>query len=123
VNGAEEFVSAFARMVALSLEMVSIAVIGGGALVAALRAAAMVFDAEGRLRLYRMAWQGLARALLLGLELMLAADVVRTAISPDWTAIGQLAAIAVIRTFLNHFLERDVEAATRRKEPESTCAT
>ena len=123
MNGVEELVSAFAGMVALSLEMVSIVVIGGGALVAVLRAGAMVFEAERRSRLYRTAWQGLARALLLGLELMLAADVVRTAIAPDWTAIGQLAAIAVIRTFLNHFLERDVEAATRQKEPESPCPT
>ena len=33
----------------------------------------------------------------------------RTAIAPNWTDIGQLGAIAVIRTFLNYFLERDVE--------------
>jgi uncharacterized membrane protein len=46
---------------------------------------------------------------LLGLEFELAADIVRTAIAPSWTEIGQLGAIAVIRTFLNYFLERDVE--------------
>jgi len=34
---------------------------------------------------------------------------VRSAISPTWTEIGQLGAIAVIRTFLNYFLEKDVE--------------
>ena len=33
----------------------------------------------------------------------------RTASSPSWTDIGQLGAIAVIRTFLNYFLERDVD--------------
>jgi len=44
---------------------------------------------------------------------MLAADVVRTVIAPTWVEIGQLAAIAVIRTFLNFFLERDLEAAAR----------
>jgi uncharacterized membrane protein len=38
---------------------------------------------------------------------------VRTAISPSWDDIGQLAAIAVIRTFLNYFLERDLDAASR----------
>lgn len=47
--------------------------------------------------------------LLLGLEFELAADIVRSAISPSWTQIGQLAAIAIIRTFLNYFLEKDVE--------------
>jgi uncharacterized membrane protein len=58
--------------------------------------------------LRRQAWLSLARWLLLGLEFMLAADIVRSAIAPDWDDIGQLAAIAVIRTFLNYFLERDV---------------
>ena len=47
--------------------------------------------------------------LLLGLEFELAADVVRTALSPTWQDIGQLAAIAGIRTFLNFFLERDLD--------------
>jgi uncharacterized membrane protein len=47
--------------------------------------------------------------LLLGLEFELAADIVRTAISPTWTDIGQLTAIGVIRTFLNFFLEKDLE--------------
>ena len=59
----------------------------------------------------RRAWLDLARWLLLGLEFMLAADIVRTVIAPSWQDIGQLAAIAVIRTFLNFFLERDLEAA------------
>ena len=63
----------------------------------------------------RAAWLTLARWLVLGLEFMLAADIVRTAIAPSWDDIGQLAAIAVIRTFLNYFLERDLEAAMETK--------
>jgi uncharacterized membrane protein len=51
------------------------------------------------------------RWLILGLEFALAADIVRSVISPTWNDIGQLAAIAVIRTFLNYFLEKDVEEA------------
>jgi uncharacterized membrane protein len=47
--------------------------------------------------------------LLLGLQFALAADIVRTIIAPTWNDIGQLAAIALIRTFLNHFLEQDME--------------
>ncbi|MCM3870404.1 MAG: DUF1622 domain-containing protein [Pyrinomonadaceae bacterium] len=56
-----------------------------------------------------MVWLGCGAWLLLGLEFELAADIIRTAIAPSWTDIGQLGAIAVIRTFLNYFLERDVE--------------
>ncbi|HEY1801550.1 MAG TPA: DUF1622 domain-containing protein [Terriglobales bacterium] len=47
--------------------------------------------------------------LLLGLEFELAADIVRSAIAPSWNDIGQLAAIGIIRTFLNYFLEKDME--------------
>ena len=51
--------------------------------------------------------------LLLGLQFALAADIVRSIIAPTWDDIGKLAAIAAIRTFLNYFLERDIEGAAR----------
>jgi uncharacterized membrane protein len=35
-------------------------------------------------------------------------------ITPEWADIGQLGAIAVIRTFLNYFLERDLEKYSER---------
>jgi uncharacterized membrane protein len=54
-------------------------------------------------------WMHFATWLLLGLEFELAADVIRTAIAPTWSDIGQLAAIAAIRTFLSYFLDRDIE--------------
>ncbi|MEE9242894.1 MAG: DUF1622 domain-containing protein [Mycobacterium sp.] len=50
----------------------------------------------------------LARFLVLGLEFQLAADVLRTAISPTFEEIGKLAAIATIRTVLNYFLNREI---------------
>src|SRR5712692_11488100 len=51
----------------------------------------------------------LGRWLALGLEFALAADILRTAIAPSWRDIGQLAAIAVLRTALNFFLEREID--------------
>lgn len=48
-------------------------------------------------------------ALTLALELLLAADILATAIAPSWDAIGKLAAIAVLRTSLNYFLERELK--------------
>lgn len=54
--------------------------------------------------------------LLLGLEFELAADIIRSVISPTWADIGELASIAVIRTFLNYFLERDLERAGQPQE-------
>jgi len=43
------------------------------------------------------------------LELMLGADVLATAVAPSWNDIGQLAAIAVIRTALNYFLGKELK--------------
>jgi uncharacterized membrane protein len=54
-------------------------------------------------------WARFGVWLMLGLEFELAADIIRSAIAPSWTDIGQLAAIASIRTLLNHFLEKDIE--------------
>ncbi|MCZ4076499.1 DUF1622 domain-containing protein [Rhodococcus sp. H36-A4] len=55
----------------------------------------------------------LGRFLALGLELQLASDILRTAISPSFDEIGKLAAIAAIRTALNYFLAREVAAEQR----------
>ncbi|MFJ8927650.1 MULTISPECIES: DUF1622 domain-containing protein [unclassified Streptomyces] len=51
---------------------------------------------------------GLGRFLVLGLEFQLAGDVLRTAVAPSFAEIGQLAAIAAIRTALNYFLGREI---------------
>lgn len=58
----------------------------------------------------------LARFLVLGLEFQLAADVLRTAISPSFEEIGKLAAIAAIRTLLNYFLNREISQEQREIE-------
>jgi uncharacterized membrane protein len=53
----------------------------------------------------------LGRWLSLALEFELAADILRTAIAPTWDEIGKLAAIVVLRTLLNYFLEREIQTA------------
>jgi len=63
------------------------------------------------------AWVRYARWLVAGLTFQLAADIIETSISTSWQTIGRVGAVAVIRTFLNYFLERDVEQQQR------TCAT
>jgi uncharacterized membrane protein len=63
----------------------------------------------------RAVWLRYARWLVAGLTFQLAADILETAIAPTWQDIGRLAAIAAIRTFLNYFLERDLEDVFRRQ--------
>jgi len=60
-------------------------------------------------------WLRYARWLVAGLSFQLAADIIESATTTSWDSIGRLAAIAVIRTFLNYFLDRDLEAVRERQ--------
>jgi uncharacterized membrane protein len=58
---------------------------------------------------YRSVRRGTGRAILLGLEFLVAADIIRTvAVDPSFTSVGVLAIIVAIRTFLAFTLELDV---------------
>ena len=66
----------------------------------------------------RAVWLRYGRWLVAGLTFQLAADLVHTSIAPTWDDVGRLGAIAVIRTFLSYFLERDMdELRLRQKAP------
>jgi uncharacterized membrane protein len=68
----------------------------------------------------RSVWMRHARWLIAGLTFQLAADIIETSIAPSWDEVGRLGAIAVIRTFLNFFLERDQrEAHDLQRETEA----
>jgi uncharacterized membrane protein len=58
---------------------------------------------------YRMYRQYLGRSILLGLEFLVAADIIRTvAITPTLASVAVLAAIILIRTFLSFSLELEI---------------
>ncbi len=57
----------------------------------------------------------LGQSLSLALEFLLGADILQTAIAPTWNEIGQLAAIAILRTALNYFLERELRNEEKHK--------
>jgi uncharacterized membrane protein len=62
----------------------------------------------------RTLWLNYARWLVAGLTFQLAADIIESSITEDWQAIARLAAVAVIRTFLDYFLERDLSEIRER---------
>ncbi len=102
-EGLEAAVMAAASWLKLGIEAVSVAIILAAMLLATGRLLGQIFGRRtGDVRM------GLARGLSLALEFQLAADIVGTAISPDWDQIGKLAAVAAIRTFLNYFLQREL---------------
>ncbi|MEV6961685.1 DUF1622 domain-containing protein [Streptomyces sp. NPDC051207] len=65
----------------------------------------------------------LGRFLVLGLEFQLAGDVLRTAVAPSFAEIGQLAAIAAIRTALNYFLGREIANERAELDENNKAAT
>lgn len=65
----------------------------------------------------RDVWLRYARWLVAGLTFQLGADIIETSITTSWEAVGRIAAIALIRTFLNYFLEHDLtEVRGRQRE-------
>ncbi len=59
---------------------------------------------------YRAFRQQVGRAILLGLEFLVAADIIRTvAISPSFQSVGVLAVIVAVRTFLSFTLDVELE--------------
>jgi len=85
------------------------------AFVSAMRA--LFFSPTGPQR--RDIWLRFGRWLIAGLTFQLAADIIETSITTNWQAVVRLGAIALIRTFLNYFLERDV-AEVRARQHEVT---
>ena len=58
---------------------------------------------------YRDARRSVGRAVLLGLEVLVAGDIIRTvAVAPTFTSIGVLGLIVLIRTFLSFTLEVEI---------------
>lgn len=98
-----------AEMAATALEMVAIAVICAGIVYATARATPRLRTGP-EADLYKQYRQSLARAILLGLEILVAADIIGTvAVAPTWSNVGVLAVIVVIRTVLSWSLEVEIE--------------
>jgi uncharacterized membrane protein len=95
------------EMVGKGVDAVGVAVIVLGALAATVVMAVGSF--RGGRSVYRLYRQHLGRSILLGLEFLVAGDIIRTvAITPTFTSVGVLAGIVLIRTFLSFSLELEI---------------
>ena len=55
----------------------------------------------------------LGKSMVMGLEFQVAADILKTALSPQWNDILLLAALIGLRTILNYLLEYELERLDR----------
>jgi uncharacterized membrane protein len=93
-----------------AIDAIGVAVIAGGAVLA-------VFMTIGRIRqedggAYEFFRRRLGRAILLGLEFLVAADIIRTvAVTPSGESVAVLGGIVLIRTFLSFSLQLEMTGA------------
>lgn len=109
------------------IDAVGVAVIALGALIAAANAAVRLIRRAnhryGNVNIYKAFRRQLGASILLGLEFLVAADIIRTvAVTPEPKTVAMLAGIVLIRTFLSYSLELEVtgywpwQAAKARQE-------
>ena len=115
----KEWLAFFTEDTAIVINAIALVIIAIGTIEISLRCLRALLSQSSTGRELRDGYLRFARWLIAGLTFQLAADIIGTAIAPTWDDIGRLAAIAVIRTFLNYFLERDIlEAREIKKEQE-----
>jgi uncharacterized membrane protein len=116
----EEQVQACVEWLRLFVEALGALVIAVGVVLVVLALARhLLYERGASFTPIRLAF---ARYLTLALELQLAADILSTSVAPTWDRIGKLAAIAVIRTALNHFLTKELKAEAAGETPHTDAA-
>lgn len=116
-----KFFDQLLRWTATGMEMTGTAIILLGALVATITFLRAAFGPASTTAAYRSYRVNLGRAILLGLEFLVAADIVGTvAIDPTFQNLGVLALIVAVRTALSFALEVEVNGHWPWKTTEIT---
>ncbi|MEU7856111.1 DUF1622 domain-containing protein [Nonomuraea sp. NPDC049141] len=92
------------------LDVVGVAVIAVGLVIATATFALNLARTRRVGGLYQAYRRGVGRSILLGLEFLVAADIIKTvAVSPTFQSLGVLAIIVAVRTFLSFSLQVELE--------------
>ena len=105
-----EVAHAFVDQLAKLLELAGVAIILGGVVLAAVVFVGSGFRDGGWQSAYQACRSNLGRGILLGLELLVGADIISTITAPlTFQSVGLLGGIILIRTFLSFSLETEIE--------------
>jgi uncharacterized membrane protein len=100
----------WADLVAHLIELAGVGVIALGAVVSAVAGLVQLLGRRAWPQVYTDLRANLGRFILLGLELLVGADIISTITAPlTFQSVGLLAAIVAIRTFLSFSLETEIE--------------
>jgi uncharacterized membrane protein len=111
----KDWLTVIALNAVMIIHAMALLIVVFGTVQAFVRSIRAMFDPSPTGRHFHAGYVQYARWLVGGLTFQLAADIIETAFAPSWDELGRLAAIAVIRTFVNYFLERDMSAVERRE--------
>jgi uncharacterized membrane protein len=113
----ESMLAEVAHYAGTLIEAMALVIIVVGSIEAFVAGTRAMVSKQATERERRAVWLRYGRWLVAGLTFQLAADLVHTSIAPTWDELGRLGAIAVIRTFLSYFLERDIDEMRERQPP------
>lgn len=105
-----EVAHAFVDHLAKLLELAGVGIIIGGVALAAVQFARSGLRGAGWQAAYQACRSNLGRGILLGLELLVGADIISTITAPlTFQSVALLGGIIMIRTFLSFSLETEIE--------------
>lgn len=85
-----------------------------GVLIALYRYVVYLFNASSSIDINQIRLK-LGRVLTLGLEFIVAADLIGTTTAPDYYSVGIVASIVLIRTLLSYTLNREINAISQQE--------
>ena len=98
--------------IARGVEVIGIATLVLGLAAALVQAALLLAGGRGAEEAYRAVRTVFGRSILLGLEFLVAADIIRTvAVEPSLENVAVLGLIVLIRTFLSFSLEVEIDGS------------
>jgi len=108
------------KWVAVGIEVLAITIIVLGAIVTTAHFLTRLLKAGDFDESYRRFRSNFGKAILLGLEFLIASDIVGTvAVGPTFQDLGVLALLVVIRTFLSFALELEITGRWPGRRPEA----
>lgn len=119
VSPSEEWLKVIVGYLAAGAEIAAAVVIGGAVVRGILSYVRQLFSRKQHFNSTEVIRLQLGRVLALSLEFTVASDILRTAVAPTHQDISNLAAIVLLRTLLNYFLEREIRQGeqSRLSEP------
>lgn len=100
----------FAQKVGTLLDMIGVLVILAGVIFSTYHAIIHFISHDQPERLYKTFRQNLGRGILLGLEFLVAGDIIRSITgTPDFDAVAVLVVVVLVRSFLSITFDMEVE--------------